>query len=63
MQTRHLTRNTSKPYRPLLAKPDISETDFQIPKAEEKPLVFLTVCVTRAGAGGGTPSDWENDKA
>jgi hypothetical protein len=23
----------------------------------------LTVCVTRAGAGGGTPSDWENDKA
>jgi hypothetical protein len=23
----------------------------------------LTVCVTRAGAGGGTPSDWKNDKA
>jgi hypothetical protein len=22
-----------------------------------------TVCVTRAGAGGGTPSDWQNDKA
>jgi hypothetical protein len=22
-----------------------------------------TVCVTRAGAGGGTPSDWKNDKA
>jgi hypothetical protein len=22
-----------------------------------------TVCVTRAGAGGGTPSDWENAKA
>jgi hypothetical protein len=22
-----------------------------------------TVCVTRAGAGGGTPSDWEKDKA
>jgi len=20
----------------------------------------LTVCVTRAGAGGGTPSNWEN---
>ena len=25
-------------------------------------LGCLTVCVTRAGAGGGTPSDWENDK-
>jgi hypothetical protein len=23
----------------------------------------LTVCVTRAGAGGGTPSDWENAQA
>ena len=23
----------------------------------------LTVCVTRAGAGGGTPSDWENAEA
>jgi len=23
----------------------------------------LTVCVTRAGAGGGTPSDWKKDKA
>jgi hypothetical protein len=22
-----------------------------------------TVCVTRAGAGGGTPSDWENAEA
>jgi hypothetical protein len=22
-----------------------------------------TVCVTRAGAGGGTPSDWENAQA
>ncbi len=22
-----------------------------------------TVCVTHAGAGGGTPSDWEKDKA
>jgi len=22
-----------------------------------------TVCVTRAGAGGGTPSDWENVEA
>jgi hypothetical protein len=22
-----------------------------------------TVCVTRAGAGGGTPSDWKNDEA
>jgi len=26
-------------------------------------LGCLTVCVTRAGAGGGTPSDWENDTA
>jgi hypothetical protein len=26
-------------------------------------LGWLTVCVTRAGSGGGTPSDWENDKA
>jgi len=24
---------------------------------------WLTVCVTRAGAGGGTPSDWENAEA
>ena len=23
----------------------------------------LTVCVTRAGAGGGTPSDWKNAEA
>jgi hypothetical protein len=23
----------------------------------------LTVCVTRAGAGGGMPSDWENADA
>jgi hypothetical protein len=23
----------------------------------------LTVCVTRAGSGGGTPSDWENAEA
>ncbi|GJQ53358.1 MAG: hypothetical protein HKUEN02_22050 [Anaerolineaceae bacterium] len=23
----------------------------------------LTACVTRAGAGGGTPSDWENAEA
>jgi hypothetical protein len=23
----------------------------------------LTVCVTRAGAGGGTPSDWKKAKA
>jgi len=22
-----------------------------------------TVCVTRAGAGGGTPSDWKNAEA
>jgi hypothetical protein len=22
-----------------------------------------TICVTRAGAGGGTPSDWENAEA
>jgi len=22
-----------------------------------------TVCVTRAGVGGGTPSDWENAEA
>jgi hypothetical protein len=27
--------------------------------ARERP----TVCVTRAGAGGGTPSDWENAEA
>jgi len=26
-------------------------------------LGCLTVCVTRAGAGGGTPSDWENAEA
>jgi len=26
-------------------------------------LGCLTVCVTRAGAGGGTPSDWKNAKA
>jgi hypothetical protein len=26
-------------------------------------LGCLTVCVTRAGAGGGTPSNWENAKA
>ena len=26
-------------------------------------LGWLTVCVTRAGAGGGTPSDWENAEA
>ena len=26
-------------------------------------LGCLTVCVTRAGAGGGTPSDWKNDEA
>ena len=26
-------------------------------------LYLLTVCVTRAGAGGGTPSDWENAEA
>lgn len=23
----------------------------------------ITVCVTRAGAGGGTPSDWKNAEA
>jgi len=26
-------------------------------------LGCLTVCVTRAGAGGGTPSDWKNAEA
>jgi len=26
-------------------------------------LGWLTVCVTRAGAGGGTPSNWKKDKA
>jgi len=26
-------------------------------------LGCLTVCVTRAGAGGGTPSDWEKAEA
>ena len=26
-------------------------------------LGWLTVCVTRAGAGGGTPSDWKNAEA
>jgi hypothetical protein len=26
-------------------------------------LCLLTVCVTRAGAGGGTPSDWKNAEA
>jgi len=26
-------------------------------------LGYPTVCVTRAGAGGGTPSDWENAEA
>jgi hypothetical protein len=26
-------------------------------------LGWLTVCVTRAGAGGGTPSDWEKAEA
>jgi hypothetical protein len=30
-----------------------------LPFAKNRP----TVCVTRAGAGGGTPSDWEKDKA
>lgn len=28
-----------------------------------KSSVCPTVCVTRAGAGGGKPSDWKNDKA
>ena len=60
MQTRHLTRNTSKPYRPSLVNQIVNETDFQIPKAEEKPLVFLTVCVT--GAGAGVDSVWEQEK-
>jgi hypothetical protein len=27
------------------------------------PYQRLTVCVTRAGAGGGTPSDWKNAEA
>jgi len=26
-------------------------------------LGCLTVCVTRAGAGGGTPSDWKKAEA
>jgi len=26
-------------------------------------LGYPTVCVTRAGAGGGTPSDWKNAEA
>jgi len=26
-------------------------------------LCLPTVCVTRAGAGGGTPSDWKNAEA
>jgi len=28
-----------------------------------KNISQLTVCVTRAGAGGGTPSDWKNAEA
>jgi len=45
-------------------KPDFAKTKTQESKTY---LVFVTcnptVCVTRAGAGGGTPSDWKNAEA
>jgi len=44
------------------------QTQRQNETCESKTILVLllgypTVCVTRAGAGGGTPSDWENDEA
>ena len=36
---------------------------FIITNLHEIEIGNLTACVTRAGAGGGTPSDWENAEA
>ncbi len=49
------TRLRAKTKKPHL----ISDIIF---KRKEKTWA-LTVCVTRAGAGGGTPSDWKNAEA
>jgi len=37
--------------------------DFELERFREIQGRWLTVCITRAGAGGGTPSDWENAEA
>ncbi|MFZ1595733.1 MAG: hypothetical protein WAW26_07765, partial [Anaerolineae bacterium] len=41
------------------ATPSIPTACPWTPPQQSRP----TVCVTRAGAGGGTPSDWKKDKA
>ena len=42
---------------------DLVRQRLALCKKRQASLGALTVCVTRAGAGGGTPSDWKNDKA
>jgi len=46
----------------LIASKD-NNFHFALYPNPEKKACGLTVCVTRAGAGGGTPSDWENAEA
>jgi hypothetical protein len=69
LKTRHKTFNqkvtTKKQLNPKdefvflpLIKPNLRFKDDVIPTTG-----CLTVCVTRAGAGGGTPSDWGNAEA
>ncbi len=50
---------TTTPKKNTLAKKETCESKTYLVLL----LGWLTVCVTRAGAGGGTPSDWENAEA
>jgi hypothetical protein len=41
----------------------LNEKEDLIPLMRKSESKHPTVCVTRAGAGGGTPSDWKNAEA
>jgi hypothetical protein len=70
-QTRH-NENGRKIFRKPPLKKTFTTCKFQTTQKQNLSLLLylhflltlrLTVCVTRAGAGGGTPSNWENAKA